>query len=291
MVDAEALAILDLLLWLGKGAEVGERLNIAQSTVSRRATAASCAFDMVLKRSNEGWDLVGDPQLLRLERIVHQTRRFLKKLDLRIDADPWLGRALLSMPRPDKWILGRFHYLSHHQPLRLLRERILDCWLTVLKDECVQGDCADLVFFELGAVPLAIIGAADHPLADQPNLMLNDLLRFPRLNLQSGVLPAFENVMRHRGLWDNQQSPQYYNEEDWEGRATKEAALLYGHTFVLELNPSLKPLDYDLDLTMPIALVVHRDVAEQPATKNLLNWLQKRLKDKACDHPSLLLAS
>jgi DNA-binding transcriptional LysR family regulator len=291
VIDTESLSILDLLLWLGKGTEVGKRLNISQSTVSRKAAAASTAFDLELSRSNEGWGVVGDPQLLRLERVVHQTRRFLRQKDLRLDADPWLGGALLSTVPARKWTLGRFHHLSHHQPLRLLRERILDFWLTILTDEVKHSDCSDLVCFELGSVPLTFIVAADHPLADQANLALNDLLRYPRLNLASGMLPAFENEVRHRGLWDTPQSTQYYNEADWEGRTSEEAALLYGHTFTLELNPSFKPLDYNLDLIMPIALVVHRDMSEHPATEALLKWLRDRLQEKACDHANLQLAA
>jgi hypothetical protein len=42
---------------------------------------------------------------------------------------------------------------------------------------------------------------------------------------------------------------------------------------------------------MPIALVVHRDMSEHPATEALLKWLRDRLQEKACDHANLQLAA
>lgn len=292
LVDVEALNSLDLLLWLGRGAEVSERLNVNQSTVSRKASAAAKTFDMVLKRASDGWELLGDPLLVRMERAVHQVRRFKVQSGLRVDADPWLGPLLLqALHDGGSWISGRYHHLSHHQPLRLLRERVLDGWVTVLKQECLQGDHSDLVIVDLAELPLALMARGDHPLTQHAGLNLNDLLRFPRLNLASGVLPCLEAEIRHRGLWDSPVMAHTYSPEDWEGRAEQEAALLYGHGFTQMLHPWLKPLPYDLDLSLTLALVVHRDVAQHAAIEELLTSLRHQLRSKAQHHPDLELVA
>lgn len=290
MVSVEELCVLDALLWLGRGSEVSARLNINQSTVSRKAAAAARAFDMVLQRNSDGWHLLGDPFLLRLERHVHQAQRIRKICGLRLDADPWLGPVLLPSPTLGPWIMGCYHYLAHHQPLRLLRERVLDGWLTVLKGEIVTGNCSELAIIDLGSMPMQLMSGKDHPLVGEAKLDMADLLRFPRLNLPSGVVPVLEAVIRDSGLWDSPVLTHFYCPEDWEGKAVDQAALVYGHPLLTDLNPAMRPLDYSLGATYPIALVVHRDLADHPATEALVASLIQKLKAKQARYPELVLA-
>ena len=291
MVEVDALSALDLLLWLGRGAEVSARLQMNQSTVSRKAAAASKAFDLKLKRTSEGWDLLGDLELVRLERLVHQVWRLKQIQGLRLDADAWLGQSLLNGDQSPGLITGCYHHLNHHQPLRLLRERVLDGWLTILGKECLNGDYADLTIMELGELPLELLVDHAHPLTQQSGLELNDLLRFPRLNQASGVVPWFEAEVRNRGLWDSPVTARYYSPDDWEGRTATNAAILYGHSLTRTLHPSLVPLNFALGLRVPISLVVHRQNAEQAAVQQLKNWLAVQLAQHAAQHPELQLAA
>lgn len=247
MVGLDDLTTLDLLLWLGRGAAVSKRLKVNQSTVSRKAAAVADTFDMLLQRNSDGWELMGDPQLVRMERHVHQISRLRKGCDLRLDADPWLGPALLSAPRCGAWITGCYRFCSHHRPVRLLHERVLDCWLTVLSQEIAPIQRSELTVIELGSMPLQLTVARDHPLAQEHSLDLGDLLRFPRLNLPSGVLPTLESMIRENGLWDSPQMVEHYSPDDWEGKAAHEAGLLYGHALLHAMAPQLRPLAYPIN--------------------------------------------
>lgn len=246
---------------------------------------------MVLKRNKDGWEIQGDPQLVRLERGVHQFHRLLRAQGLRLEADQWLGQTLLKGQIPAGWILGRYHYLTHHQPLRLIRERILDAWLTVLDHECRLSDTSDLVIIELASLPLRLLADQRHPLVFGQNLQLSDLLRYPRTNLATGITPWLENEIRHRGLWDTPITANYYSSEDWEGRAANQAAILYGHDLTLEINPWLKPLDYALNLPLQISLILHQDLASHAIVHQLAGWIKQQLQARQKLYPDLKLAT
>lgn len=290
MVEFTDLLCLDLLLWLGRGQDVAQRLDINQSTVSRKATAAAKKLDMHLQRNSYGWELLGDPLLVRMERQVHQTRRLMKNSDIRLDADPWLGPVLLgSTPRFDTWITGRYHHLSHHQPLHLLRERVLDGWLTVLSNEIGNNYGPDLTIIKLGSMPIQLTATHTHPLSGERGISLGDLLRFPRLNLPSGVVPVLESTIRDHGLWDSPVIAHSYSPEDWDDRAPSEVTLLYGHPLLHTMKPNLVPLDFDLKATYPIALVLHRELAAHPATETLIASLVQKLEVLQLQQPLLSL--
>ena len=52
MVDLDTLACMDVLVWLRSGREVAHRLNLDQSSVSRRQQRCASSFGVTLKRKS-----------------------------------------------------------------------------------------------------------------------------------------------------------------------------------------------------------------------------------------------
>jgi hypothetical protein len=69
-----------------------------------------------------------------------------------------------------------------------------------------------------------------------------------------------------------------YDPDDWEGRSRDGVTLLYGNCLTETLMPCTTRLDWDLQWIPGDALVVRRDVAEQPAIQQLAAILQARAR-------------
>ena len=148
MVTEEALEALDLLIWLGNGTHAGELAHCNQSTVSRRVQQTLATFNLKLRRVSEAWQMTGDPQLLNLERQLHQRSRFLGRQALRLQAPYWSSDALFNN-LPPHWSSNPFSSAgSAHHCLDLLEHRVVDACLATLPERPASDDirfaCFDL---------------------------------------------------------------------------------------------------------------------------------------------------
>jgi hypothetical protein len=275
VVDPEALAALDLQLWCRTGLEAARRLNCNQSTVSRRAQHTLRMFGLKPLRDGGDWVLRGNQELLAMERAVHQLYRLLRRQDLRLEADNWIGN-LLAAPPPEGWLGGTYDNLLPRRPLQLLRERIIDGWLTSLKNEFPDPDDPEWLLLDIGRLPWQLMSDRAHPLAREQGLELHDLQRFPKLTLPEGLLPMTERALRQKGLWDDPIQVLRYSQDDWDGRTADGASLCYGYSFTQVLRPELVALDYPLELPAGIVLVIRRDLAGHDALHDCAMELRRR---------------
>lgn len=289
MVSVEELACLDLLLWLRTGHAAGQRLRVNQSTVSRRVQHCLNTFGLRHQRVGGEWLVRGSRELLAMERLVHQRHRLLSGDGLRLEADPWLG-SLLAAPPPRGWQSGTYDDLFLRRPLHLLRERIIDAWLTSLANEFPDPQDPDWVLLPIGSMPWHLMCDSRHPLARETGLALNDLLRFPKLTLPDGLLPMTEQALRQKGLWDDPIQVLRYRPDDWDGRTADRATLCYGFSFTQALRPDLVALDYPLNLPADVVLVIRRDLADQAALHRCATELQCRAIALQPQHPALVIS-
>jgi DNA-binding transcriptional LysR family regulator len=280
MLTLHQLAALDLTLWMGSGAAAASVLGVNQSTVSRQQAAVLRLLGLRLIRRSGAIGLKGDLELLRAERQVQQLARLKGLAPLRIDANFASGPWFLN-PVPDGWISGRFDLPGLQRPLELLRERVLDAWVCSYQPDLPAADDPHWWVVDLLQAPLQLLASADHPLAAVRQLRQSDLERFPSLALPAGWFPHTESHLRGQGLWRHAVQFQRYDPDDWEGRSRDGVTLLYGTSLTETLYPCTTRLDWDLQLISGDALVVRRDLADQPAIQQLVAVLLMRSREIA----------
>ena len=276
VVGVELLEALDGLIWLRTGHQVASRFNLNQSTVSRNSKKCAEEFCLSLVRRQSEWSLEGDPTLLNLERYVHQVSRWRENKPLRLEAQHW-SAPLLCAPIPNGWIAGCLNYLEYERPLKLLKERVIDAWITSYPD-ALSDDDPDFTAIRLSRLPLLLVVQEGHPLLKLGNQMtFADVARFPFLPLPSGSFPKVQNVLEKLGLWHKTSGP---TEFDWRGRSDIEDLMvgfatpltlpLYGESFVA------------LPLQVPVevgdALVVAKEWVDAPQIHQLVSLLRSRLE-------------
>jgi DNA-binding transcriptional LysR family regulator len=280
LIGLEQLAAIDLSLWMGSGSAAADLLGVNQSTVSRHQRSVLGLLGLRLVRRCGVLVLQGDQELLRAERIVQQLARLKGFAPLRIDANfasgPWLLNSV-----PEGWISGRFELPGLQRPLDLLRERVLDAWVCSYQPDLPAADDPEWWVLDLLQAPLQLLASPQHPLAGERQLSQGDLQRFPSLALPSGWFPRTEAHLRQQGLWQQAVDFHRYDSDDWEGRSRDGVTLLYGNSLTEALIPCTIRLDWELQLISGDALVVRRDVAEQPAIQHLAAMLQVRARDIA----------
>jgi DNA-binding transcriptional LysR family regulator len=277
VVGLDQLAALDLALWMGSGAGAAQLLGVNQSTIWRQQRSVLWLLGLYLVRRRGGLQLEGDQELLQAERVVHQQARLRGYGPLRIDANFASGPWLLSTV-PEGWISGRFDLPGLQRPLELLRERVLDAWVCSYQPDLPAADDPDWWVLDLLQAPLRLLASPQHPLVDVRGLCQGDLERFPSLALPAGWFPRTEAHLRQQGLWRETVDFRRYDPDDWEGRSRDGVTLLYGNSLTETLMPCTTRLDWELQLITGDALVVRRDVAEQPAIQQLVAFLQARAR-------------
>ncbi len=129
MVSVDQLCSLDGLIWLQSGSAVGSLTLQHQTTVSRnqRKCAKTLGVD-VIKRDGV-WQIEGDSQLLKLERVVHQTARLKLGKGLRLEA-AFNAETVLPEIIEKGWIFGRSRIQEPHHLTQLLEQRVIEAWIT-----------------------------------------------------------------------------------------------------------------------------------------------------------------
>jgi hypothetical protein len=129
MVTEDQLEALDLLVWLRTEERAARVVGTNQSTINRRSRAVREQFGVSLQRHPEGWSQRGDIALLNLERQVHQQGRLAGRRQLRLQVPFWTRCGSLRA-LPVGWCANPADQgLVCHDPLVLLRQRVIDACL------------------------------------------------------------------------------------------------------------------------------------------------------------------
>lgn len=279
MVEVELLEALDGLIWLRTGHKVASVFNLNQSTVSRNSRRCAQKFFVSLVRRHSEWSVDGDPTLLNLERRVHQVSRWRENKLLRLEAQHW-SAPLLGSPLPSGWIAGNLNYMEYDRPLQLLKERVIDGWLTSYPD-ALGGEEQGFTTICLSKMPMLLVVKEGHPLLGLgAQMTFDDVAAFPILPLPSGSFPRFQKVLEQCGLWPNPALPA---ESEWRGRSDVED-LMVGFSTPLTLplyGDCYKALPLQLPVVVGDALVVAREWANSIQTRHLVSLLRSRLETLA----------
>lgn len=283
MIDLDTLAAFDGLQWLRTGEEVEKRFGVSGSTISRQSQRCLRRFGLRLERREGEWHVVGDATLLQMERRVHQTARWVGHRPLRLEATYWSG-PLLATPTPPGWILGLSSIVGIPRNFQLVRDRIVDAFLTGLPD-LPEPDDPDLTALVLSSMPVFFVAAPDHPLRGQSRLSLAEIARFPSLALPPNSYPRVEAGLRRIGLWNDPVRMNRYRRDLWEGRAEADLTIGYGTPLSLEVSGgSLVRLPLELPFRSGEALVVRRESLDHPKLLALHRLLLGRLRELAQHH-------
>ena len=276
MLRLDELAALDLAIWLRSGTEAARRLEVRQSTVSRRCRHCLELLQLGLEKHQEEWRLVGDRRLIVKLRQLHQLARWRGMAPLRLEGTYWSG-PLLATPPPPGWIVGQCNIVGIPLPQALLRDGVIDAWLTGGPD-WPEPDDPDFATLQLCTMPVHLVVTPHHPLLNQAAISWDDVIAFPSLALPEGMYPQTEAVLRRLGLWNSPQRMRRYRHDRWEGRAEADLSIGYATTLSEQVAGSLQRLPLPLPLQSGEALVVRRTWADHPACRALVALLLERLQ-------------
>ncbi len=290
VVSPQALACLDLLVWLRTGQEVAERLSIHQSSVSRRVNDVAQTFGLELSKADGEWLLQGDPTLLNLERQVHQRYRWEHGLPLRLEAQFYSG-PLFCPGLSQDWIRGNFDFLEVHTPLRHLRSGVIDGWIGTYPD-LPDDDDPELAVFHLIRHPLGIAVPEGHPLWDLgASIRLEDVRRYPSVALSDGAFPKVQAALQALDLWNH--ALNCGTRVSLQATAASLAdplAFAPAGLFTVHLLPGAwRLLPLEIPMVSGDSLVVRREYAEHPRLATLLAHLRRRAAELAELHPEVTL--
>ncbi len=275
MVDREQLEALDYLLWRRTGQLAAAAMGCHQATVSRRLACCRESFAIAMGRHEGEWECNITP-LLALERHLHQLGRFLGHGPLRIEAFP-LGSTWLLDPIPGGWIGGTFDHVGVDRPLQLLRERVIDAWITDAIDDLPTPATAELAVVPLWRSPVQLVVDPCHPLAGERGLSQADLLRFPSLDLPEEGYLRSRALFHARGFGGVATEMRRYDSASWEGRTADQLSLACSTPLNRLATPGFCVLDGEPPFHNGGALVVRLDQADQPAITMLESTLRSRL--------------
>lgn len=282
MISIADLKYLDFQIWLRSGEECAKCLFTTQSTISRRNAETLKTLNLKIKRDEFGeWIIEGDETLLNMERKIHQLYRLSDNEEkLRLEATFWSG-PILATPVPEGWVNGVWNHVGMARPLHLIREGIIDAWISSYQPDSPEPDNPDFAVIDLCKTPVKLVANKHHPLAKKKNICKQDLESFPALSLPKGWFPITEEKLRSHGLWSTEARMKRYKKELWEGKTEDQATLSYATCLGLEVMENLSVLDYDLDLTSGESLIVKKNLIDNEKVQSLLLCLKKRVIEKS----------
>ena len=288
VVDQDTLTCLDAIQWLRTTEEAAKRFRCSMSTISRQTNRCLDIFRLELKRINGEWDTIGDTKLLLMQRRIHQKARWMGSRILRLEATYWSG-PLLCTPTPERWLLGPCNIVGIRRNFKLLRERIIDTYITGLPD-LPSPDDAELTAFILSSMPVFFVANPDHPLTKKSKLTFNDIAMYPTLALPRGEYPMVEKSLRELGLWNDPIRMARYRRELWEGKTETDLTIGYATALSMKISgENLARLPLNLPFNSGEAIVVRREFSAHQEIIKLRELLQKRLYNFATQNPEIKL--
>jgi hypothetical protein len=283
VVTKEDLEGLDLLLWQGNGPKAAAQIQCNQSTITRRVQRCLGTFGLRIKRREGEWAILGSSLFLQMEREIHQLARLLGQQQLRLEGFPAYS-ALLLKPPPPGWMLGPQDAMSTKRPLFLLRERIIDAWLTDAAEDLPESMDVPLAVWPLASQLITLSADARHPLAGEKNLSVSDLLRFPLPIMSAEGFPRSHGICASLGLGSLELAMRRYDAKSWEGKTADAVTLTYSTPLHARAFPHLVPLDAAPLFCNRLALVCRADVSEHARVQDLHCLLMARLQHLHSHH-------
>ncbi len=282
MISIDDLKYLDFQIWLRSGEEGAKRLFTTQSTISRRNAETLKILNLKTKRDGFGeWIVEGDATLLNMERNIHQLYRASNNEEkLRLEATFWSGPTL-AMPVPEGWINGVWDHVGMTRPLHLIREGIIDAWISSYQPDLPDPDNPDFAIIDLCKTPVKLVANEYHPLAKKKDICKQDLESFPALSLPKGWFPRTEAKLRSHGLWSTEARMKRYKRELWEGKTEDQLTLSYATCLGLEVMKDLAILNYDLNLISGESLIVKKSLIDNRKIQSLASCLKERVIEKS----------
>jgi hypothetical protein len=281
VVSQEELASLDFLVWHGSGPKAAALADCNQSTISRRVRRCAEVFALRLRRRQGEWE-TNACLLLRMEREIHQLARLLGQQPLRLEGFPSGSEPLLKPPPPG-WVIGPRDFIGTAAPMTLLRERVIDAWLTDAADDLPDTPDFPCVVWPLGRQPVTTMAHRHHPLAGESRLSLEDLLRFPLPILSAEGYPRSHSICEGLGLGSLESAQRRYDPQAWEGQTADAVTLIYATPLNARAFPQGVPLETLPLFSNRLALVCRADVGEHARLQDLhclllarLQYLQRR---------------
>lgn len=290
MISVECLAALDHLIWLRTGQRAADALACAQPTVSRNSRKCLDVFGLELTRSRGEWSLIGDTELLDLERHVHQRWRWLRDGTLRLEAQHWSAPGLDGLDLPN-WQRGNFNHLDYDQPLKLLESGVIDAWICSAPDVPQRPGVSAL---RLTTMPMNLMVPHGHPLADRRDAIAwEELLPYPVLPLPSGSFPRFEAVLERCQLLPNSTREAAIKAAPWYGTVPVEAMLIgYSSPLTLHLfGDEWVRLPQRLPVEVGDVLMVREAYRDHPRLQALLEQLLAHISQLAKPHADVTVHS
>jgi hypothetical protein len=286
VVTQDDLAALDLFLWHGNGPRAGAQLGCNQSTISRRVQRCTDVFGLRLKRRQGDWVLSAQSLLLQMEREIHQMARLHGQSCLRLEGFP-VGSHPLVKPPPPGWAVGPLDAVGTGPPLALLRDRVIDAWLTDAAEDLTPALDFPARVWPLARQPITLLAHPGHPLVGETNLTLADLQRFPTTMIPAEGFPRSHAICADIGLGTVEIAKRRYDPDSWEGQTADQVTLAFTTPLNLRAFPSLRPIDSGPLFTNRLALVCRTDVGEHPRLQDLHCLLMARLQHLQSRHPQL----
>ena len=286
MVTREDLEGLDHMLWHGNGPRAAAALQCNQSTISRRVQRCLGTFGLRLRRRSGSWVIQGPSLLLQMEREIHQLARVLGQHPLRLEGFP-IGSSLLLHPPPPGWAMGPHDAASIRGPLALLKDRIIDAWLTDAAEDLPQASVEPLVVWPLAQQSITLIASPRHPLVGDTNLQISDLARFPIPIVPEEAFPRSHALCTKLGLGSLHSQIRRYELQSWEGLTADDLTLVHTTPLNAFAHPELVALDSLPLFTNRLALVCREDVATYDRVQELYCLINARLQYLQKVHPLL----
>jgi hypothetical protein len=274
------------MLWHGNGPRAAAQLRCNQSTISRRVKRCLGTFGLRLRRRQGGWVIQGHSLLLQMEREIHQLARLLGQHPLRLEGFP-AGSGLLLNPPPPGWSLGPQDATTTQGPLSLLRDRVIDAWITDAAEDLRPTPDFPVVVWSLAVQPVTLLADSRHPLAGETKLSLADVVRFPLPIISPQGFPRSHAICVGFGLGTLEVAMRRYDPQCWEGLTADAVTLTYTTPLNARLFPSLEPLKSLPLFSNRLALVCRADVGEHARIQDLHCLLKSRLQHLQIHHPHL----
>lgn len=274
---------LDLAQWLRSGVAASRYLHCDQSSITRRIRTSLKVLALEMLRGNE-FELLGDPILLELQRLVHQQARFLGHRPLRLDATHYIRQQLVA-PQVPGWLLGPCDHRGNAAMVKLVIGRVLDVYIT--SDLKGLPSSPELTVIPLWDWPGELVVSSCHPLAHERGLSRGDIDKFPMLTLPDELYPELASVIHAMGFSGSSRLDRY-DMGSWDLITEDAKSISYGSCISLAANTNLSRLHLKHGFIGGEALILLTEWLDNPAVSLMLEDLRSRQKILQQKFPQLV---